>query len=87
MLFAGRVLAVKLEYGLTVDPTEADALEAMLALDRSASPAAIVGVIWLLRSVHTAELIQNVEYVGGGSRRPTEGALEFCAALRVSRGT
>ena len=28
--FAGRVLAVKLEYGLTVDPQEAAALEAML---------------------------------------------------------
>ena len=28
--FAGRVLAVKLEYGLTVDPPEADGLEAML---------------------------------------------------------
>ena len=27
---AGRVLAVKLEYGLTVDPPEACALEAML---------------------------------------------------------
>ena len=28
--FAGRVLAVKVEYGLTVDPRERDALEAML---------------------------------------------------------
>ena len=28
--FAGRVLAVKVEYGLTVDPREPDALEAML---------------------------------------------------------
>ena len=28
--FAGRVLAVKLEYGLTVNPQEAAALEAML---------------------------------------------------------
>ena len=28
--FAGRVLAIKLEYGLTVDPQEAVALEAML---------------------------------------------------------
>ena len=28
--FAGRVLAVKLEYGLTVDPEEAEALEAIL---------------------------------------------------------
>ena len=28
--FAGRVLAVKVEYGLTVDPRQRDALEAML---------------------------------------------------------
>ena len=32
--FAGRVLAVKLEYGMTVDPHEAAALEAMLGACR-----------------------------------------------------
>ena len=70
--FAERVIAVKLEYGLSVDPAERAALEALLSGGGAALncvDASSVGVYERLGHVHVQGIVRPHRPVRQGSRR------------------